>query len=150
GGYKPTGRGKPASEYLQRSETLPAINVAVDACNLVSYRSGIPISVVDLDLGTAPWTLAVVEEDVAYVFNRSGQEIGLRGLLCLHDAAGPCANGVKDSMRTKTRDATTRTLSILWGAVSLRDVTEATFEAYRALLEASGATVERWDVQRAA
>src|SRR5215207_5167580 len=36
GGYKPTGRGKPASEHLLRAATeghLGAINVAVDACN---------------------------------------------------------------------------------------------------------------------
>lgn len=147
GGYKPTGRGKPASEYLHRGESLPTINLAVDACNLVSYRSGIPISVVDLELGTAPWTIAVVQEDVSYVFNRSGQEIALQGLLCLHDAMGPCANAVKDGMRTKTRELTTCTLTVLWGATSLRDETEAAFEMYRDLLTQCGATVQRWETQ---
>src|SRR5262249_32748464 len=36
GGYKPTGRGKPSSEYLLRAVsegTLGSINAAVDACN---------------------------------------------------------------------------------------------------------------------
>ena len=36
GGHKPTGRGKPSSEYLLRARgegKIPAINVAVDACN---------------------------------------------------------------------------------------------------------------------
>src|SRR5215211_2069150 len=50
GGYKPTGRGKPASEYLVRAAedgTLGPINLAVDACNAVSLHSGFPISVVD-------------------------------------------------------------------------------------------------------
>src|SRR5690606_30133755 len=35
GGYKPTGRGKPASEYLVRAASesrLQSINLAVDAC----------------------------------------------------------------------------------------------------------------------
>src|SRR5690349_6711452 len=52
GGYKPTGRGKPASEYLLRAVSegaLGSINPAVDACNVASLHSGLPISVVDLD-----------------------------------------------------------------------------------------------------
>ena len=52
GGYKPTGRGKPASEYLVRAASegaLGSINAAVDVCNGVSLHSGFPISVVDLD-----------------------------------------------------------------------------------------------------
>src|SRR4051812_13679393 len=50
GGYKPTGRGKPASEYLLKAaaEGMTSINAAVDACNVASLHSGIPISVVDL------------------------------------------------------------------------------------------------------
>src|SRR5690349_24200159 len=49
GGYKPTGRGKPSSEYLVRAVSegaLGAINAAVDTCNAVSYHSGLPISVI--------------------------------------------------------------------------------------------------------
>ena len=52
GGYKPTGRGKPASEYLIRATAegaLASINAAVDACNVVSLHSGLPISVIDID-----------------------------------------------------------------------------------------------------
>src|SRR5690606_14985949 len=51
GGYKPTGRGKPASEYLAQAAergALSSINLAVDAGNLISLHSGLPISVVDL------------------------------------------------------------------------------------------------------
>src|SRR5262245_6392507 len=43
GGFKPTGRSKPASEYLlkaAREGTLSSINLAVDACNVVSLHSG--------------------------------------------------------------------------------------------------------------
>ena len=52
GKYKPTGRGKPAAEYLVRAAgegKLGSINLAVDLCNVVSLHSGLPISVVDLD-----------------------------------------------------------------------------------------------------
>src|SRR5438105_953761 len=50
GGFRPTGRSKPASEYLIRAVGeghLSTINLAVDACNAVSLHSGLPISVVD-------------------------------------------------------------------------------------------------------
>lgn len=62
GGYKPTGRGKPASEYLVRAATegvLGSINPAVDACNAVSLNSGLPISLVDRDRTTEPLQIAI-------------------------------------------------------------------------------------------
>jgi DNA/RNA-binding domain of Phe-tRNA-synthetase-like protein len=142
GGYKPTGRGKPASEYLVREaseRSLPSINLAVDACNVVSLHSGIPISVVDLDRCTPPLRVAIVRGDERYVFNQAGHEIRLEGLLCLHDAAGPCANAVKDSQRTKTRAETVRTLSLLWGPTAFAAETRAAAAWYRELLERAGA-----------
>src|ERR1700731_3977261 len=57
GGFKPTGRSKPASEYLLkavRDGLLAPINLAVDVCNVVSFHSGLPISVVDLDRAREP------------------------------------------------------------------------------------------------
>ncbi|MCP3163591.1 phenylalanine--tRNA ligase beta subunit-related protein [Myxococcus qinghaiensis] len=146
GGYKPTGRGKPASEYLVRAAgdgSLGTINTAVDLCNAVSLHSGLPVSVVDLDRATAPFRVAIAPEGAQYVFNASGQSIDLAGLLCLFDAEGPCANAVKDAQRTKTNADTRRTLTILWGAKSLGDRTARAFAWYRELLERSGATVER-------
>jgi DNA/RNA-binding domain of Phe-tRNA-synthetase-like protein len=122
GGYKPTGRGKPASEYLLRASsdgTLKPINAAIDICNVVSLHSGLPISVVDLELATPPFRIGVARADEKYVFNASGQEIDLTGLVCLFDQRGPCANAVKDSQRTKTQPETRSTLSILWGTSGL-------------------------------
>lgn len=146
GGHKPTGRGKPSAEYLVRARGevgLPEINAAVDACNAVSVHSLIPISVVDLDRAEAPFRVDVVPEG-SYVFNASGQEIRLNGLLCLFDKTGPCANAVKDSHGTKTHPGTTRTLSVLWGPSSHRDHVETTLALYMDLLRnGSGATVER-------
>lgn len=145
GGYKPTGRGKPASEYLVRSAgegLLAGINPAVDACNAVSLHSGLPISVVDLDRAQPPFRVALGSAEARYVFNASGQEIRVEGLLCLHDAAGPCANAVKDAQRTKTGPETRRTLSLLWGARSLGDLTARATAWYREILERMGAVTE--------
>lgn len=142
GGYKPTGRGKPASEYLVRAVTegaLNSINAAVDACNVVSLHSGLPISVVDLSLAKAPFRVGLAPEGASYVFNQGGQTIDLAGLLCLFDADGPCANAVKDSQRTKTTPQTTKTLSILWGTSALPGRAQAATSWYRALLESVGA-----------
>ena len=145
GGYKPTGRGKPASEYLIRAVgegALSSINAAVDACNAVSLHSGLPISVVDLDRAKPPFKVAVAAAGTEYVFNASGQKIDVEGLLCLFDSDGPCANAVKDAQRTKTTPQTTRTMSIIWGTNKLPGRTATTLQWYRALLEATGARVE--------
>lgn len=142
GGYKPAGRGKPASEYLVRADAeggLARINLAVDACNAVSLHSGLPISVVDLDLARPPLRVGIAD-DVEYVFNSAGQPIRVKGLLCLHDADGPCANAVKDAMRTKTRAETRRTLSLVWGSNALAGHTAATVAWYRDVLARAGAT----------
>jgi DNA/RNA-binding domain of Phe-tRNA-synthetase-like protein len=143
GGYKPTGRGKPASEYLVRAAEegmLSSINLAVDACNAVSLHSGLPISVVDLDLAEAPLSVRIAPADTSYVFNASGQEIRIDGLLALFDAQGACANAVKDSQRTKTHAGTWRTLSIVWGANVFPGRAAQAARWYRDLLESAGAT----------
>jgi DNA/RNA-binding domain of Phe-tRNA-synthetase-like protein len=144
GGFKPTGRNKPASEYLikaARDGSLSSINVAVDACNAASLHSGLPISVVDLDRAREPFRVAVATAGSEYVFNPSGQTIQLNGLLCLFDADGPCGNAVKDSQRTKTRDETRRTLTIIWGTTDLPGRAAETERWYHTLLQENGAMV---------
>jgi DNA/RNA-binding domain of Phe-tRNA-synthetase-like protein len=143
GGYKPTGRGKPASEYLLRAAAegaLGSINPAVDVCNAVSLHSGLPISVVDLDRARAPFRIGIASAGTSYVFNGSGQEIDLGGLLCLFDADGPCANAVRDAQRTKTQPATVATLTVIWGCAGYEDRLRDAEQWYRALLEEAGAT----------
>lgn len=145
GGFKPTGRSKPASEYLVRAAAdgaLGTINAAVDACNVASLHSGLPISVVDLDLARPPFRVELPPPGTSYVFNPSGQVIDIGGLISLYDAEGPCAGPVKDSQRTKTSATTTRTLSIVWGTVALPGRAAATAAFYRELLHALGATTD--------
>lgn len=145
GGFKPTGRSKPASEYLLRAASdnaLSSINLAVDACNVVSLHSGLPISVIDLDRARPPLRVGVAAAGESYIFNASGQTIDLGGLLCLFDADGPCANAVKDAQRTKTSETTVRTLSLLWGTTALSGRAAEAETWYRALLEQHGAKTE--------
>jgi DNA/RNA-binding domain of Phe-tRNA-synthetase-like protein len=145
GGYKPTGRGKPSSEYLlgvAAEGPLPAINLAVDACNAVSLHSGLPISVVDLELAREPLSIRIAPAGSSYVFNVSGQTIDLGGLLCLFDAGGPCGNAVKDAQRTKTHAGTRRTLSVIWGTRLLPGRAREAALWYRRLLEQAGAHTE--------
>ena len=146
GGFKPTGRSKPASEYLIRASAdgaLGSINLAVDVCNIVSLHSGLPISVVDLSRASAPFRLGVAAPETRYVFNASGQIIDIGGLLSLFDAEGPCAGPVKDSQRTKTSAETTSTLSVIWGTTGLPGHAAAAFKWYRALLTEAGAEVNQ-------
>lgn len=145
GGYKPTGRGKPASEYLVRAAeegALSSINAAVDACNVVSLHSALPISVIDTARAREPYRVAIAGEGEKYVFNQSGQEIDLAGLVCLFDAHGPCANAVKDAQRTKTNDDTRSTLSIVWGIAGHDEAAQHAVTWYRELLAGLGATTE--------
>jgi len=145
GGFKPTGRSKPASEYLVRAVTqgeLSPINLAVDACNAVSLHSGLPISLIDLDRAVPPLRVGVAPAGTAYVFNQAGQSIDLGGLLCLFDGEGACAGPVKDAQRTKTHAGTRRTLSLIWGTRALPGRAADTATWYRKLLEEHAASLE--------
>jgi DNA/RNA-binding domain of Phe-tRNA-synthetase-like protein len=143
GGFKPTGRSKPASEYLIKAAEdgrLDSINLAVDACNAISLHSGLPISVVDLDSAAPPFEIAIAPAGASYVFNASGQTIDIAGLICLADTHGPCANAVKDAQRTKTSSTTRQTLTVIWGTSALPGRARLTEEWYRRLLQEHGAS----------
>lgn len=139
GGFKPTGRSKPASEYLRAAAPLRSINLAVDAGNAVSLHSGLPISVVDLERVRAPLRVGLAARGSSYVFNPSGQVIDVANLLCLIDADGPCANAVKDAQRSKTDGETRRTLSLVWSSRDLAGRGEAACRWYLDLVTAAGA-----------
>jgi DNA/RNA-binding domain of Phe-tRNA-synthetase-like protein len=144
-GFKPAGRSKPASEYLQQAAqtgALQPINLGVDVCNAVSLHCGLPMSVIDLDKARPPLRVGVAPSGSSYVFNASGQTIDLEGLLCLFDADGPCANAVKDAQRTKTDANTRRTLTLIWGTTALPGRAARAEAWYKDLLAACGATTE--------
>lgn len=143
GGFKPAGRSKPASEYLVTAIAegrFPAINAGVDACNVVSLHSGLPISLVDLDRIEGSLSIEVAPAGTTYVFNPSGQVIDASGLICLCDVQGPTGTPVKDAQRTKTHDGTRAAISIVWGTTGLADRTRATTQWYRELMQSIPAT----------
>ncbi len=146
--FKPTGRNKPASEYLARAVgegTLGTINLAVDVCNLCSFHAGLPMSVVDLDRLQPPLRVALAPAGARYAFNSAGQIIEVAGLLSLIDADGPCANPVKDAQRTKTHAQTRNAVYVIWGTCGLPERTTRTAAWCRDLL--AGCNVICEDIQ---
>jgi DNA/RNA-binding domain of Phe-tRNA-synthetase-like protein len=146
GGFKPAGRSKPASEYLVAAHAegrFPAINAAVDACNIASLWSGLPISLIDLDRVVGALSVSICPPGTSYVFNPSGQVIDASGLLAVFDQEGPTGTPVKDAQRTKTHDGTRTTLSIVWGSNKLPGRTNEATSWYRQLVaRIPGATIE--------
>jgi len=158
GRYKPTGRGKPASEYLLRAaseDRFPRINTLVDICNYLSAASLLPISIWDLDRAAehAGWPESLTfgfrlgSEGEHYVFNATGQDIALDDLIVGTVAADdgssrPIVNAVKDSQVTKTTAATRRVAAAIYAPLddgpdlSLREVCDA----FVALLSATDPT----------
>ncbi|OHD77295.1 MAG: hypothetical protein A3J97_13690 [Spirochaetes bacterium RIFOXYC1_FULL_54_7] len=123
GGYKPAGRQKPASEYLAqaaREGRFPSINGPVDCNNILSLETGLPISLLDADaVGENP-QIRICRAGEAYVFNASGHEMDLAGLLCACKADGsPLGNPVKDSMAGKITESTTRLAGIIYAPLAL-------------------------------
>jgi len=121
GRYKPSGRGKPASEFLLRAALegeFPLVNGLVDVNNAVSLESGLPGSIFDADLSGRELRLRRGEPGESYVFNASGQAIDLEDLLVVcrrvGDAWQPCGNPVKDSMATKIHAGTTNVVAVLY------------------------------------
>jgi DNA/RNA-binding domain of Phe-tRNA-synthetase-like protein len=102
---------------------------------------------VDVDRLLAPVRVDLAPAGAKYVFNASGQEIDLEGLLCLFDAEGPCANAVKDSARTKTSDATTTTLTLVWGARAAEDLVDEAVGWAWELLGRVNATIDLVEVR---
>ena len=143
-GIAPPAEGSPASEYLVAASEkgiLSPINAVVDGCNASSLWGGLPISVVDADLLHGELRIAIAAEGASYVFNRTGQEITLTGLLCLHDEEGPCANAVKDAQRTKTHEETRAVRIVVWGSTELPGRAAEVAEVYRGWLERAGGSV---------
>ncbi|NNF03890.1 MAG: hypothetical protein HKN17_05430 [Rhodothermales bacterium] len=124
GRYKPTGRGKPASEYLLRAAKegrFPRVNAAVDVCNYLSLKTLCPISVWDADrAGTYVFRFRLGLEGERYVFNEGGQEIELTDLIvgcaCANtdDQGLPVVNAIKDSQSTKTTGDTRRVVAAIY------------------------------------
>ncbi len=121
GRYKPTGRGKPASEYLLRAaagDSFPAVNQPVNVNNWISLESGYPASIFDADLSGRRLLLRRGAPGEAYVFNPSGQVLSLEDLLLLCRMEKghwePCGSPIKDAMSTKISERTRAVVAVLY------------------------------------
>lgn len=120
GRYSPSGRGKPASEYLlgllARGE-VPAILDAVDAANLASLEFLLPVTLMDVDRAqTGTFLLRRGRPGEGYPFNAAGQRLDLEDLLLLAALPEdrPLATPVKDGQRTKVTGKSTRLLAVVY------------------------------------
>ncbi len=165
GSYKPTGRSKPASEYLLRAAAqpdyaFPRINAPVDICNYLSLRYVVPISLWDLDRAASDgYVFRLGREGEGFAFNHAGQRIDVKDLVCgcrapgdelEADAGGePIVNPVRDCMATKTTPETRRVAACAYApsqAMSLETL-QALCEEFAALLSACGTNAEAaWGV----
>jgi DNA/RNA-binding domain of Phe-tRNA-synthetase-like protein len=121
GGYKPTGRGKPASEFLLRAareEGLPRVNNLVDINNLVSLKTALPISILDRQRLGGEVSIRFGRPGEKYVFNASGQEMDIGGIpvVCRGASDEPVGNAVRDSMLAKVGAETREALAVIYGS----------------------------------
>jgi DNA/RNA-binding domain of Phe-tRNA-synthetase-like protein len=119
-GYKALGkdpaRYRGSAEALLRrviaGKGLPQINAVVDAINLVSVESRLPIGLYDL---------AHVSGDIVFRAGRAGEtykgigkyDLNLEGLPVLCDAAGPHGSPTSDSERTMVTRETKHVLAVI-------------------------------------
>ena len=153
GGYKPAGRGKPASEFLHAAaceQGLPVVNNLVDINNLVSLTTALPISMFDADKLGTPALLRFGRPGESYIFNLSGQTMDVGGIpvICRGGSDEPVGNAVKDSMLAKVGPETRNTLAVIYGSTKLGDgILEAAARELQTLLtEFASAQNCKWSV----
>jgi len=149
--FKPTGRNKPASEYLAqaaREGRFPFINNLVDINNYVSLRSGLPISLLDADVVGDALILRHGCDGERYVFNTAGQEIDLHGLICAcsGETNAPLGNPVKDSVAGKIKDGTSNVIGLIYSPDTgeLAELARKHVEVFAELLKSEGQAREIW------
>ncbi len=144
--YKPTGRGKPASEYLLRAAleaSFPRKSGAVDAINLVSLRYCVPISLWDTQAASpkaVEFRLGRAGE--RYTFNSAGQMLELQDLVCGcrvdEEGSVPIVTPIKDSMAAKITAQTRYVAAVIYypssaGALAPLETILAELGSYLAL-----------------
>lgn len=141
GSYKPTGRGKPASEYLFNAAiegNFPLINNMVEINNLVSADYLLPISLVDIEKTISRnFIIRRGKEGENYVFNPAGQIIELKDLLLLSMLPDdvPCGTPIKDSQKTKTHVDTKEVIAVIYAPAAFAEAAKEAAEKMASLLE---------------
>jgi DNA/RNA-binding domain of Phe-tRNA-synthetase-like protein len=115
---------RPSSEALLRrvlqGKGLPAINLAVDVCNLCSLEYQLPLGLYDRDTVRGGLKVRVGREGEGYPGIRK-QHVSLAGRLLLADDEGPFGAPTSDSARTSVTATTTRLLVVFFCPVDRAD-----------------------------
>jgi DNA/RNA-binding domain of Phe-tRNA-synthetase-like protein len=147
GKYKPSGRGKPSSEYLFESYLrgeFPFINNFVDFLNFVSLKSMLPISLIDFDKARSEFfILRRGKKGESYVFNNSGQVLEVEDLLLIATKQDePIASPVKDSLKTKIDFSSKRIIAVIYSIEQLKEKLEEATEELVSFYKDFGKIVE--------
>ncbi|BBM83166.1 phenylalanine--tRNA ligase beta subunit-related protein [Candidatus Uabimicrobium amorphum] len=146
GVYRPTGRSKPASEYLIRAalnDKFPRINIAVDTINYLSLKYLVPISLWDTDLAASEqYIFRLGTEDERYIFNSADQEIKLHDLItgfCMRDGKEQAmVNPVKDSLATKTTPESQNVAMVIYYPFADDGILAQMLEEFRGIMQNVG------------
>jgi DNA/RNA-binding domain of Phe-tRNA-synthetase-like protein len=141
GGFRPSGRNRPAQEYLGNvaasSAGLQSICNIVDVNNTFSLKHRLPASIFDVDCVGQELIVREGRPGERYVFNASGQALRLKGLLCLCAGDGSAiASPVKDAFAAHVTEKTTAVIAGVYGSreiLSSRAMAELV-EEYAALI----------------
>jgi len=115
-GLDPT-KTRPSSEALIRrvitGRGLYRINRVVDACNLCSIETALPVGLYDTEQVRWPAVLRCGREGEGYP-GLGKDHVNVSGRYTLVDAEGPFGNPSSDSFRTRIREETTACTFILF------------------------------------
>ncbi len=140
-GIDPT-KVRPSSEALARrvlsGKPLPSINNVVDACNIASLKTLVPISVFDLSRATPPLILRKSLRGELFI-DISGREVRLSGKeIVLSDSKGRVLHVYphRDSAHASISSGTKEVLVVAYGAPGVpkylvRDAVEITLRLIR-------------------
>lgn len=127
-GFSPSGRNRPASEYLlkelERTGKFKFICNVVDINNYMSIKTYLPISIFDTGKMKGALVIRTGSAGEAYMFNPEGQIIDLkRMIVCCEEQPDytsiPFGSPVKDSMYTKIGAGCTAVLAVIYSTPAL-------------------------------
>ena len=122
-GFSPTGRNRPASEFLLRElaeyRHFKFINVVVDINNYLSIKTKLPMSIFDTGKLQGALVVRTGDPGEGYVFNNEGQILDVKRLIvCCEELPDytsiPFGSPVKDSMHTKIFTGCTDLVAVIY------------------------------------
>jgi DNA/RNA-binding domain of Phe-tRNA-synthetase-like protein len=116
---------------------LLSISNVVDVNNYFSLKRRLPASVIAGSLVTHDLIVREGRPGETYVFNSSGQELRLEGLLCLSTRDGVAlASPVKDALAAHVTEKSTSAIACIYGSLDLlsEDAMADLVEEYASLI----------------